>query len=215
MASESLALRLSEKRSEMMISELEGVALRLFEQRGFIETTVEEIAAEAQISVRTFYRYFPSKEDVLQLRIERRSKKLRATLAARSTDEPPLHSLRLVLEEEFTAEDGELLRRWIAVIAATPMLLRGVLGGIQLNTHRVIADFLRSRLDMPADALLPTLLAGAVGGIIQAAQTNWFLNGGDLASAISEGLEVLERGIDTNPTRGSAGKGGNPALDAE
>ena len=37
---------------------------------------------------------------------------------------------------------------------------------------------------------------------------------GDLASVISEGLAVLERGIDTNPTRGSAGKGGNPALDA-
>ncbi|ONH26385.1 TetR family transcriptional regulator [Pseudofrankia asymbiotica] len=215
MASESLALRLSEKRSEMMTSELEGVALRLFEQHGFMETTVEEIAVEAQISVRTFYRYFPSKEDVLQLRLERRSRTLRARLMARSADEPPLHSIRVALEEAFTAEDKELLRRWITVVAATPMLLRGVLGGIQLNTHRVIADFLRSRLGAPADALLPTILAGAVGGVIQAAQTNWFLNGGDLASAISEGLAVLERGIDTNPTRGSAGKGGDPAPDAE
>jgi AcrR family transcriptional regulator len=214
-ASKSLALRLSEQRSEMMISELEGVALRLFEQRGFIETTVEEIAAEAQISVRTFYRYFPSKEDVLQVRIERRSKALRARLAVCSAAEPPMRSLRLALKEEFAAEDAERLRRWIAVIAVTPTLLRGVLGGIQLNTHRVTADFLRSRLGLPADALLPTMLAGAVGGVIQAAQTNWFLNGGDLASAISEGLKVLESGMETNPILGSAGTGGTTAPDAE
>ncbi|MBL7492766.1 TetR family transcriptional regulator [Frankia sp. AgB1.9] len=215
MASDSLALRLSEKRSEMMSSELEDVALRLFEQRGFHETTVEEIAVGARISVRTFYRYFPSKEDVLQLSIERRSKSLQARLAARPADEPPLRSLRVALTEEFRAQDADLLRRWIAVIAATPSLVRGVLGGIQLNTHRVVADFLRSRLDLPADALLPTILAGAAGGVIQAAQTNWFLNGGDLSRAISEGLEVLENGMNAHPTLGAAGKDTNPAPDID
>lgn len=199
MASESLAQRLAEKRSEMMVSELENVALKLFEKQGFIETTVDDIATAAQISVRTFYRYFPTKEDVLHLRIERRSRRLEARLAARPADEPPLHSLRLALVDEISSEDGELRRRWITVIAATPTALRGVLGGIQLNMHRVIADFLRSRLGMPADALLPTILTGAVGGIIQAAQTNWFLNGGDLAMAISDGLKILERGIGSDP----------------
>ncbi|HEY6316300.1 MAG TPA: TetR family transcriptional regulator, partial [Acidimicrobiia bacterium] len=67
----SLAFQLRAKRSEMMILELETVALRLFEERGFANVSVEELASEAQISVRTFYRYFPGKEDVLQVRIER------------------------------------------------------------------------------------------------------------------------------------------------
>ena len=206
MASQSLARQLRAKRSEMMIVELEAVALRLFEQRGF-DITVEEIALEAQISVRTFYRYFPAKDDVLQLRIDRRSEALRAALSGRPADEPPLHSLRVALEEVVSAEDAELLRRWTAVIAATPNVLRGVLGGIQLKRNSVIAEFLGARLGLASDALIPTMLAAAVGGVIQAAQTQWWVQGGDLATAISDGLEVLERGIGADPRSWSAGNG--------
>src|SRR5262245_11131605 len=112
----------------MMISEVESVALRLFHERGFNEVTVEDIASEAHISVRTFYRYFPAKEDVLHARIVRRSENLRAALAARPLDEPPLHSMRVALTEDAAAEDAEVMRRWIAVIATTPNVLRGVLG---------------------------------------------------------------------------------------
>jgi AcrR family transcriptional regulator len=194
----SLARQLRAKRSEMMVAELEAVALRLFEERGF-DITVDEVAAVAQISVRTFYRYFPSKDDVLQVRIDRRSDALRAALHTRPADEPPLHSLRVALEEVVSAEDPELLRRWTAVVAATPQVLRGVLGGIQLKGQRVIAEFLAARLGGPSDGLMPTMLAAAVGGMIQAAQTRWFFEGGDLAAAISEGLAVLEQGIGTDP----------------
>jgi len=183
----------------MMISELEAVALRLFEERGFDHVTVDEIASEAHISVRTFYRYFPAKEDVLQVKIDRRSEALRVALSARPADEHPLHSLRLALEEAVSVEDMDLLRRWTVVIAATPGVLRAVLGGIQMKTQLVLTEFFGSRLDMPSDALVPTMLAAAAGGIIQAAQTQWFLLGGDLTTRLSEGLEVLERGIGSDP----------------
>jgi AcrR family transcriptional regulator len=198
LATESLDRQLRAKRSEMMLSALESVALRLFDERGF-DITVEQIASEAQISVRTFYRYFPTKEDVLQVRIERRSENLRAALSARPPDEPPLHSLRVAIGEVVAAEDEELIRRWCDVIFATPTLLKGVLGGIQLKSYVVIAEFLGTRLGEPSDAVVPTMLAAAVGGVIQAAQTRWYLQGGDLATAISDGLEVLERGIGGDP----------------
>jgi TetR/AcrR family transcriptional regulator, regulator of mycofactocin system len=198
-ATPSLAQQLRVQRSEMMISELEAVALRLFEQRGF-DITVEEIAAEAQISVRTFYRYFPAKDDVLQLRIDRRSEGLRAMLAARPTDEALLDSLRAALVEVVAAEDAELARRWTAVVVATPSALRGVLGGIQMKSQRVIAEFFGARLGLASDALIPVTLAAAVGGVIQAAHTQWYFKGGDLATAISDGLEVLDRGIGTDPS---------------
>ncbi|MGF7235774.1 MAG: TetR family transcriptional regulator, partial [Frankia sp.] len=198
MVTHSLAAQLSVKRSEMMLSELEAVALRLFEQRGFADVTVEDIASEAHVSVRTFYRYFPAKGEVLQAQIARRSNGLRAALAARPADEPPLQSVRLAFAQELAAEDAEVLRRWIAVIAATPSLLQGVLGGIHLKTQRVIAEFFGSRIGVASDEFAPSVLAGAVGGVIQAAQTHWYFHGGDLVTKISEGLGVLERGIGTD-----------------
>ena len=198
MVSGSLAGQVRAKRSEMMVSELEAVALRLFQQRGF-DVTVEEIATEAQISVRTFYRYFPAKDDVLQVQIDRRSAALRAALDARPVDEPPLHSLRVALTEVVAAEDQQRLRGWMTVIQATPSVLKGVVGGIQLKSYRVMAEFLGARLGVASDALVPTMLAAAVGGVIQAAQTQWYFRGGDLATAISEGIAVLETGIGTDP----------------
>jgi TetR/AcrR family transcriptional regulator, regulator of mycofactocin system len=197
---ESLALQLRAKRSEMMASELEAVALGLFEARGFAEVTVEEIASEAHISVRTFYRYFPAKEDVLQLQIDRRSEALRAALSARPVDEAPLHSLRMAWQDVVSAEDTKLVRRWITVVAATPSVVRGVLGGIQLKSQRAIAEFFGARMGLPADDLVPTMLAAAAGGVIQAAQTRWYFQGGDMSTAFSDALDVLERGVGTDPS---------------
>jgi TetR/AcrR family transcriptional regulator, regulator of mycofactocin system len=188
----SLVQRRRHNRSERIITELEAVALAMFEQRGFASVTVEEIAAEAQISTRTFYRYFPTKEDVLLVRMRRRTERLRAALAARPTDERPLHSLRLAVEATESAEDPVLSKRWIAVVVATPSALRTVLGAFTLILTRAIAEFFGSRLNMPAEALVPTMLAAAAGGVIQAAHARWFIWGGNLATIASEGLRVLE-----------------------
>ena len=132
---------LSARRSAEMIVEVEAVALGLFDERGFADVTVDEIAGAAGISSRTFYRYFPSKEDILQVRIERRSDALRSALAARPDGEPPLLWLRVAVEEVLTNEDLERIRLWTNVIVATPSILRGVYGGIQLKSHRVMAEF--------------------------------------------------------------------------
>jgi AcrR family transcriptional regulator len=196
---ESLSARLRTKRSEMMISELESIALRLFEARGFDQVTVEDITSEAQVSVRTFYRYFSSKEDVFQQQITRRSDGLGAALAARPPDEPPMHSLGVAFAQQIASEDTDLLRRWIGVIVDTPSVVQGVLGGIQLKTQWVIAEFLGARLGQGGDALVPTMLAAATQGVVQAAQTHWFFRGGDLTAAIASGLEILEKGIGTDP----------------
>ncbi|HEY7106638.1 MAG TPA: TetR family transcriptional regulator [Acidimicrobiia bacterium] len=211
MATQPLALQLRAKRSEMMVAELERVALGLFEARGFGDVTVEDIASAAQISVRTFYRYFPTKEDVLQVHIDKRTEALRAALAARPADEPPLQSMRLALAEVLAAEDLDLNRRWIGVVASNASVLQGVLGGIQLKAQPMMAEFFAGRLGLPDDDLVPTILAGAVGGTMQAVQTEWIARGGDLVAAMSDGLQVLERGVGTNPSSwSSAARGAKP-----
>ena len=83
----------------------------------------------------------------------------------------------------------------MAVVASNPSVTNAVLGVIVLKSHRTFADYLATRLGEPSDALLPAMLAGAVGGLVQAATTNWLVNGGDLAATVAAGLRVLERGI--------------------
>ena len=160
--------------------------------------TIEEIAGQAGISPRTFYRYFPSKEDILQVQIERRSDSLRSALAARPADEPLLLSLRLALEEVLAEEDLARIRQWTNVIVATPSVMRSVYGGLQLKSQRVMAEFFLTRLDLPVDGLVPSVLAAAAGGVVQAAQTRWYFHGGDLAVTVSEGLRVLELATGTD-----------------
>lgn len=193
----TLAVQVRAQRSQLMTTEIEAVALELFAERGFDAVTVEEIAAAARISVRTFYRYFTAKEAVFQVQLDRRTQALADALAERPADEAPLHSLRIALESVFAEADPELLRRWITVISTTPHLVQSVVGGIQLKTQPLMAGFLAERLGTSADSFPPIVLAAAVGGVIQAAQTRWFLQGGDLVALLHEGMQVLEDGLGT------------------
>jgi AcrR family transcriptional regulator len=191
----SLAAELRERRQEAMVSEVERVALRLFDEHGFAHVTVEDIASEAGISVRTFYRYFRTKEDVLQARLRWEADILRAALAERPPDEPPVHSLRLAFAQVVALEDPAQVGRWIRVVAGTPSVLAGVMGGIQLISNAAITDFFASRVGRPDDSMAPWIWAAAAGGAIQAAHIHWHLNGGDLAAIVSEALEILEQGF--------------------
>src|SRR5437868_12473955 len=76
---------------------LVAAALDLFGERGFTATTVEEIAARADVATRTFFRYFPTKEAVLFHNMEEKLTKLRAQLAERPAGEPAHESLAAAL----------------------------------------------------------------------------------------------------------------------
>ena len=141
----SLSEKLREQRLETVVAEVERIALRLFDQQGFANVTVEDIASEAGISVRTFYRYFPAKEDVLQVRLRREARGLRAALEERPPDESPVRSLRVAFEQVAALEDPVHVGRWIRVIAGTPSVLAGVMGAIQLISNAAIRDFFASR----------------------------------------------------------------------
>ena len=193
-----LTQQISDKRSELMVAELEQVALGLFGRCGFASVTVEDIAAEAGSSIRTFYRYFKTKDEVMLVRIRRRAQILQETLAERPRDEKPLRSIRIASEITAAREDADLVLQWIATAASSPQVTQSILGAIHLHIQPVLADFLRSRLEVPEDSLIPKMLAAAIGGIVQEAHSHWFAHGGDLGETISEGLWVLESGLATD-----------------
>jgi AcrR family transcriptional regulator len=76
------------------------VALERFEARGFDGTTVEEIAAAAEVAPRTFFRYFPTKASVLFADHPEELARIRATLATRSPGETVIDVVRRAVLEE-------------------------------------------------------------------------------------------------------------------
>jgi AcrR family transcriptional regulator len=85
-------------------------ALELFAERGFAATTVDDIAARADVAPRTFFRYFPTKESILFHDMEIKLGMVRELLSARPLDEPPSTSLIAVFAElgsEFTSDSGK------------------------------------------------------------------------------------------------------------
>src|SRR4051794_41797661 len=94
---EPLGLRERKKRATRQA--LHGAALRLVAERGFDDVPIEDIAAAADVSPRTFFNYFGSKEDVIVNPDPDRVERLRGLLAEHTADEPPLDVLESVLIE--------------------------------------------------------------------------------------------------------------------
>jgi AcrR family transcriptional regulator len=117
-------------------------ALELFQRQGYVETTIDQIAAEAGVGRRTIFRHFPTKEAILfdHLAVHREDTLQR--LRERPVDESPLVSLHTVLRE--LAEHGfdrGLLASIRAVLTTEPRLARDELsvGGFQLEKNLVEA----------------------------------------------------------------------------
>jgi TetR/AcrR family transcriptional regulator, regulator of mycofactocin system len=82
-----------QRRTARTRADIEAAALKLFTERGFDATTVEQIAEAADIAPRTFFRYFPSKDAVLFGDLTSETQRMRAVLATRPADEHPMRSL--------------------------------------------------------------------------------------------------------------------------
>jgi AcrR family transcriptional regulator len=140
------------------------VAVTLFEDRGFDEVTVEEIADAALVSPRTFYRYFGSKEGVLSDEQDRRLDLLRGAIAAHPAGEPPLAALRagvLALARRTEVDDVELSRRRMRLVESTPSLGVHRRADLQPLWEQVIAEAIAARLGVDPDTdVRPRLLAG-------------------------------------------------------
>lgn len=105
---EQPGLTLAERKRQLVRDELAEAALRLLAKQGFEQTTVDELAAAAGVSRRTFFRYFASKEDVLISSVVVVSEGIVAEVAARPAGEPAAVAIREAVKtvaiEDFAVE---------------------------------------------------------------------------------------------------------------
>ncbi|GAA1526059.1 TetR family transcriptional regulator [Actinomadura kijaniata] len=161
---------LRERARQAVRAELTEVALRLFAERGFEETTVDDIAREAGMSKRSFFRYFPAKEDVVLGGVDLMGELIVAELAARPPAEDPWSCLHAVLRgwaERIDAEQRAL--ESLRLIEATPAL-RARFHAKREETRLLVADALVERGVEPFTA---DLLTAAAGAALECASRAW------------------------------------------
>lgn len=188
---------LRERKKEQTRRALADAARRLVAERGFTATTVADIAAEADVSTRTFFGYFPTKEDVFFVDTDARLALL-GDEPIGGPGIPPGRALRTVLARVLSATSADLgggggpMR--LALLLSTPELSAAAIRRVQ-TAQRRLADALRAGYpDLPpVDAA--ALTGAAVGALMAAVVTGFAAGDGPeaLLTAADRALALVEK----------------------
>ena len=155
---------LRERKKAKTHAAIQEHALRLFREQGYEATTVEQIAAAADVSQSTFFRYFPSKEDVVLH--DAFDPILFASFGEQPAELTPIQALRASMAEVFgalTAEELAQERQREELILSVPELRARMLDDLAA-TIREVAVVLAKRVGRSPDELPVRAFAGAVIG---------------------------------------------------
>jgi AcrR family transcriptional regulator len=165
-----------ERTRRLAQTELTTVAQDLFVTQGYADTTVDQIAAAAGMSKRTFFRYFASKDDLVIGKYDLLGDRMADALDARPADEPVWQSLRRTLDIAVGyVEDPQLRARNDAmdqIVQSTPQLNARYLEKLQRIQHLLIARVARRLAGKDADPSdpRPAAIVGAAFACMQAAR---------------------------------------------
>ncbi|WP_326825681.1 acyl-CoA-like ligand-binding transcription factor [Streptosporangium sp. NBC_01756] len=197
MSSSPRAEGLRERKKAKTRRTIQEHALRLFAEQGYEATTVEQIAEAAEISPSTFFRYFPTKEDVAVQ--DAYDPALAAALAAQPADLTPVAAVRAtvsaVLEGFPEDEESQVLTRTRLQLKHTALRARAV--DSMTTTIGMLAEGIAGRLGRDITDPLSRATAGAVAGVLLAAVFAWAEADGArrLADVTDEALGLLEAGL--------------------
>ena len=176
---------------------LELIALRLFAERGFDDTTVDQIAAEAGVSRRTFFRYFDSKSEVLWSQFDLEVANLRRELAALPDDLTVMDAVRtaVLAVNHYGPDDVPELRIRMSLISAIPELAAAA--ALHYDAwERAIIEFVARRSKQPADSLFPLAVGRATLATCRAAYERWAARAdADLRMYLDAALRALAAGF--------------------
>lgn len=175
-------------------------ALRLFREQGYAATTIEQIAEAAEVSPSTFFRYFPSKEDVVVQ--DDFDLRFFEAFERQPADVPPLAAARSAIRESLAAlseeEWGE--RCDLSELTVTVPEIRARTLDAMAHTIEGMAEALARRTGLPASDPQVRTFAGAVLGVmLSVMMTSGVLTSGNVSpevfERIEEGLALLEDGL--------------------
>ena len=169
------------------------MAFALFAERGFEETTVEDIAAAAGISRRTFFRYFASKNDVVWGEFDVGLRHFAESLAAAAPDQPWMDALRVAVVG-FNSLDPVLVplhRDRMELILHVPAL-QAYATLMYARWRDVVTRFVAGRTGAEPDDLHPRLVGHTALAAAVAAYEQWLAEpGSDLAQLLDASMRWL------------------------
>ena len=200
LGSEGQQSGLRERKKARTRASIREHALRLFREQGYHATTVEQIAAAAEVSPSTFFRYFPTKEDVV-LQADMDTRMVEA-LERQPAGLGPVTAVRAASREVFASyseADLDLIQQNAALTVSVPEVRARALDEFA-RTIAVISEALAKRAGRPADDLAVRTTAGAIIGVIMSITMPW--DGwsdrqtiAETFTRIDQALALLEAGL--------------------
>jgi AcrR family transcriptional regulator len=195
---------LRERKKEKTRTQLTDAAFRLFAEQGFDGTTIEQIVDQVEVSPRTFFRYFDSKEDVVIGFFDDIGQELRDLLEARPAEEAPFTAVSEALRslaDMYIADESR-------VVAAkrlsheTPSI-RARLLDKHARWENGLTEGLGRRMEVDPDRdPRPRLIAAVSLAAFSTAVGDWCSTGGrsNLHARVDDALAVVGAGLATTPS---------------
>ena len=178
---------------------LHEAALRLVAERGLEHVSVDDIAARADVSPRTFFNYFPSKDDAVVGLDPAMPERQAAALLAQPADRSAVQALRAIAHQQAVemAEEPELWPLRLQVIDAHSALLARLAAGFG-ESERILAAAIAERTGTRVGAdVYPTLLAAVGAAAMRTALHRWLATDftASLPDLVDEAWDALEAGL--------------------
>jgi AcrR family transcriptional regulator len=191
--------RLREHKKDATRRALVRAANRRFHRDGFEATTIDDICADADVSRRTFFRYFANKEALAFPHRAERLERFLELLEGAPANESPFASLRAIAREfarDYAANREQQIAQQRLIETAPSLIARE--HEIDHDWEQAMARVFAQRFAGTAHAeLRARMLAGAAIGLIRATMRYWFEHDGrpDLGALGSQALDALQDGF--------------------
>lgn len=187
---------LRERKKAKTHAAIQAQALRLFAKQGYAQTTIEQIADAAEVSQSTFFRYFPTKEDVVLY--DDLDPLLIDAFHAQPPELSALRALRAAMHQVIAEVAPERWRRELerhALIREVPELQAAMLQQVATTIETVTSMVAERTHRQPTDPAVRTLAGALIGVSLSAMMALADDPSTDFIALVDESLEELERGL--------------------